>query len=161
METKVISPQGKEVIIGNNLPTVLIGERINPFGKGPIKEGMVTGNMEPIVKMAIQQVEDGADILIIRRYTAGEFELAGNRRMYINRGVGHTFPVRFNARPEAALFSRTGIPSPHLLGACTRELDDSPRGPLRLDRFYFCIFFFFHCQFCFLPRSLFCLALRL
>jgi 5-methyltetrahydrofolate--homocysteine methyltransferase len=65
METRVISPKGKEVIIGDNLPAVLIGERINPFGKGPIKEGMVTGNMEPIAKMAIQQVQDGADILII------------------------------------------------------------------------------------------------
>ena len=25
-----------------------------------------------------------------RRYTAGEFELAGNRRLYISRGVGHS-----------------------------------------------------------------------
>ncbi len=65
METRVVSAQGKEVIIGDNLPTVLIGERINPFGKGPIKEGMVTGNMEPIAKMAVQQVQDGADILIV------------------------------------------------------------------------------------------------
>ncbi len=65
METRVVSPKGKEVIIGDNQPTILIGERINPFGKGPIKEGMVTGNMEPIAKMAIQQVQDGADILII------------------------------------------------------------------------------------------------
>lgn len=65
METRVISPKGKEVIIGNNLPTILIGERINPFGKGPIKEGMVSGNMEPIRQEAIKQVEAGADILII------------------------------------------------------------------------------------------------
>jgi 5-methyltetrahydrofolate--homocysteine methyltransferase len=65
METCVVSPKGKEVIIGDNRSTILIGERINPFGKGPIKEGMVTGNMEPIAKMAIQQVQDGADILII------------------------------------------------------------------------------------------------
>jgi 5-methyltetrahydrofolate--homocysteine methyltransferase len=65
METHVISPKGKEVVIGDGRPTVLIGERINPFGKGPLKEGMLTGNMEPIAKMAIQQVQDGADILII------------------------------------------------------------------------------------------------
>lgn len=65
METKVVSPLGKEVIIGDNLPAILIGERINPFGKGPIKEGILSGNMEPIVKMALQQVEDGADILIL------------------------------------------------------------------------------------------------
>ncbi len=39
-----------------------------------------------------------------RRYTAGEFALAGNRRLYINRGVGYLVPVRFNVRPEVTLF---------------------------------------------------------
>jgi len=39
-----------------------------------------------------------------RRYTAGEFQLAGNRQLYISRGVGHSLPVRFNARPEVTLF---------------------------------------------------------
>jgi 5-methyltetrahydrofolate--homocysteine methyltransferase len=65
METRVVSPRGKEVVIGDNLPTVLIGERINPFGKGPIKQGMISGDMEPIRQEAIRQVEAGADILII------------------------------------------------------------------------------------------------
>ncbi len=39
-----------------------------------------------------------------RRYTAGEFELVGGRRMYINRGVGHLIQVRINVRPEVTLF---------------------------------------------------------
>jgi uncharacterized protein len=39
-----------------------------------------------------------------RRYTAGEFDLAGNRRLYISRGVGHLIPVRFNVRPEVTVF---------------------------------------------------------
>jgi predicted MPP superfamily phosphohydrolase len=39
-----------------------------------------------------------------RRYTAGEFQLAGNRQLYISRGVGHGMPVRFNVRPEVTLF---------------------------------------------------------
>jgi 5-methyltetrahydrofolate--homocysteine methyltransferase len=65
METRVVSPRGQEVIIGDTLPTVLIGERINPFGKGPIKEGMISGDMEPIRREAVAQVEAGADILII------------------------------------------------------------------------------------------------
>lgn len=43
-----------------------------------------------------------------RRYTAGEFELTGNRRLYISRGVGHSMRVRFNARPEVTLFRLTG-----------------------------------------------------
>ena len=39
-----------------------------------------------------------------KRYTAGEFALSGNRRMYINRGVGHLLHVRFNVRPEVTVF---------------------------------------------------------
>lgn len=39
-----------------------------------------------------------------RRYTAGEFSLSGNRRLYISRGVGHLFHVRFNVRPEVTVF---------------------------------------------------------
>ena len=63
MKTYVISPGGKEVPIGDNAPTVLIGERINPFGKGPIKEALLSGAMEPIREEALKQVEAGADIL--------------------------------------------------------------------------------------------------
>ncbi len=40
-----------------------------------------------------------------KRYTAGEFELAGDRRLYINRGLGHLMQVRFNVRPEITVFS--------------------------------------------------------
>lgn len=65
METRIKSPQGKEVIIGDNQPTILLGERINPFGKGPVKEGMMSGNMEPIRQEAIKQAEAGADVLIV------------------------------------------------------------------------------------------------
>jgi uncharacterized protein len=39
-----------------------------------------------------------------RLYTRGEFALSGNRTMYVNRGVGHLLPVRFNVRPEVTLF---------------------------------------------------------
>lgn len=63
MKTKLPSPGGKEVIIGDNLPTVLIGERVNAFGKGPIKQALISGAMEPIREEALKQVETGADIL--------------------------------------------------------------------------------------------------
>ena len=65
METSVFSPQGKEIIIGDDRPIVLIGERINPFGKGPLKEAMKSGDMEPIRTEALKQVEAGADILMV------------------------------------------------------------------------------------------------
>src|SRR5512136_2184521 len=65
METHLQSPQGKEVIIGDNHTTVLIGERINPFGKGPMKEAMKSGDLNPIREEALKQAEAGADILMI------------------------------------------------------------------------------------------------
>ena len=39
-----------------------------------------------------------------RRYTAGEYSVAGGRRLYINRGLGHLVQVRFNVRPEVTSF---------------------------------------------------------
>jgi hypothetical protein len=38
------------------------------------------------------------------RYTSGTFDVAGGRRLYISRGVGHTTRVRFNVRPEVTVF---------------------------------------------------------
>jgi 5-methyltetrahydrofolate--homocysteine methyltransferase len=63
MKTRLWSPGGKEIVIGDNLPTVLIGERINPFGKGLVKEALISGALEPIREEALKQVEAGADIL--------------------------------------------------------------------------------------------------
>jgi len=42
-----------------------------------------------------------------RLYTAGKFELSGNRQMYISRGVGHLLRARFNVRPEIPIFRLT------------------------------------------------------
>jgi uncharacterized protein len=44
-----------------------------------------------------------------RRYTAGEFQLSGNRRLYISRGVGHLIQVRFNVRPEVTVFDLEAV----------------------------------------------------
>jgi predicted MPP superfamily phosphohydrolase len=38
------------------------------------------------------------------RYTAGAFELAGGRQLYINPGLGYLRRVRFNMRPEITVF---------------------------------------------------------
>ncbi|MGD0230400.1 MAG: dihydropteroate synthase [Syntrophorhabdales bacterium] len=65
METSLRGPGGKAVVIGEGLPTVIMGERINPFGKGPVKEEMAARNMEPIRKEALEQVEAGSDVLIV------------------------------------------------------------------------------------------------
>ena len=40
-----------------------------------------------------------------KRYTAGVFQLSGNRQMYINRGLGYLLRMRFSCRPEITLFT--------------------------------------------------------
>jgi len=62
METKVSSPS-KEVIIGDNQPTALIGERINPTGKKKLAEALKAGDLEIVRKEALAQTQAGADII--------------------------------------------------------------------------------------------------
>lgn len=40
-------------------------------------------------------------------YVAGEVAAPGGRRVYINRGLGHLYRLRFNARPEITIFRLT------------------------------------------------------
>jgi len=40
-----------------------------------------------------------------KRWVAGEYDLAGGGKMYINRGLGYLQRVRFNARPEITVFT--------------------------------------------------------
>jgi 5-methyltetrahydrofolate--homocysteine methyltransferase len=62
METKITSAT-KEVIIGGDRPTVLIGERINPSGKKKLGEALKEGNLDIVRQEAKAQTEAGADIL--------------------------------------------------------------------------------------------------
>ena len=40
-----------------------------------------------------------------RRYPAGEIRVDAERTLYISRGVGHLYKVRFNVRPEVTMFT--------------------------------------------------------
>ena len=46
-----------------------------------------------------------------KRYTSGEIIVDANRTLYISRGVGHLYKIRFNVRPEIALFTLRPAPS--------------------------------------------------
>jgi len=74
METRVTSA-AKEVVIGDERPTVLIGERINPTGKKKLAESLQTGNLEIVRQDALAQVQAGADILDVNVGTTGVDEV--------------------------------------------------------------------------------------
>lgn len=62
MKTRVSSAT-KEVLINDDQPTVLIGERINPTGKKKLAAALQANDMELVRRVAIAQVQAGADIL--------------------------------------------------------------------------------------------------
>ncbi len=62
METR-ISSATKEVIIGHDRPTVLIGERINPTGKKKLAETLKAGDLGIVREEALAQAQAGADII--------------------------------------------------------------------------------------------------
>jgi 5-methyltetrahydrofolate--homocysteine methyltransferase len=74
METRVSNPT-REVIISDDQPTALIGERINPAGKKKLAEALKAGDLEIVRKEALAQAEAGADILDINVGTFGVDEV--------------------------------------------------------------------------------------
>ena len=74
METRVASA-AKEVIIGFDRPTVLIGERINPTGKKRLAEALRAGDLSVVREEALAQVAAGADILDVNVGATGVDEV--------------------------------------------------------------------------------------
>jgi predicted MPP superfamily phosphohydrolase len=46
-----------------------------------------------------------------KRYTAGAFDVGPGRTLYVNRGLGFFYQVRFDVRPELTLFTLTRGPA--------------------------------------------------
>lgn len=75
METRVSSAT-KEIVIGDERPTVLIGERINPTGRKKLAEALQAGNLEVVRRDALAQVKAGADMLDVNVGAVGVDEVA-------------------------------------------------------------------------------------
>ncbi|MDH5174671.1 MAG: dihydropteroate synthase [Elusimicrobiota bacterium] len=75
MATIVIS-KDRKVELGEGLPTVIIGERINPAGKKKLAEDLSQGKLDVLVREAISQKEAGADILDVNVAASGVDETA-------------------------------------------------------------------------------------
>jgi len=69
----------KRVTFGPGLPTVIIGERINPTGRKKFGEELLQGNFERVREDARRQAEAGADILDVNVGVGGIDEVAALR----------------------------------------------------------------------------------
>jgi len=74
METRVSCPE-REVFIGNNRPTVLIGERLNPTGKKKLSQALMERDFDLVRREALSQASSGADILDINVGVSGVDEV--------------------------------------------------------------------------------------
>jgi len=74
METR-ISSATREVLISNEGPTVLIGERINPTGRKKLAAALQAGELELVRQEALSQVEAQADVLDVNVGAAGVDEV--------------------------------------------------------------------------------------
>jgi len=61
----ILTGKNFEVKFGPRLPTVIIGERINPTGRKKLAEELKEGNLDIVAGDAIKQAEAGADIIDI------------------------------------------------------------------------------------------------
>ena len=73
MET-IIEGKESKVIISREMPTAIIGERINPTGRKKVAAALKENNMDYIVQEAIQQVEAGAHIIDVNVGVPGGVE---------------------------------------------------------------------------------------
>ena len=71
----IVTGKNCEVKFGPGLPTVIIGERINPTGRKKLAEELKKGNLEIVEEDARKQAEAGADIIDVNVGAAGVNEV--------------------------------------------------------------------------------------
>lgn len=71
----ILKGKGKKVVVGDNLPTVIIGERINPTGKKKLAAALLDGNLDIVREEALGQIEAGAHVLDVNVGAAGVDEV--------------------------------------------------------------------------------------
>jgi 5-methyltetrahydrofolate--homocysteine methyltransferase len=76
MKQTRVSSAARAVAIGGDLPTVLIGERINPTGRKRFSEALRAHDLAAVRAEAIAQRDAGADMLDVNASLAGVDEVA-------------------------------------------------------------------------------------
>lgn len=75
-----LTSRSKTVFIDQGLPTVLLGERINPTGRKKLAADIKEGNFLSVKKEALEQIEAGAHVLDVNMGVAGIDQAAAMQR---------------------------------------------------------------------------------
>lgn len=135
-QSTALSSRSRVVLCGPSEPLAIVGERINPSRKGPLKEAMIEGRWTVVRDEARLQTEAGAALLDVNAGIAGQ-----DRRKLMDGAIeavrgASPLPLSIDSDDgavlEAALRSCDGVP---LINSVTADDEALDRG-LSLARRY-------------------------
>ena len=98
-----LSSRSQTVVIDKSLPTVLIGERINPTGRKKLAAEIKDGSLLSVKKEALDQVKAGAKILDVNMGVGGIDQAAAMRRAVMEIAQLTAAPLAIDTSDAAAL----------------------------------------------------------
>lgn len=120
--TTILSSPTKTVEINRSLPTVIIGERINPTGRKQVLEALQKGDFDLIRKDALDQVAAGAAVLDINAGVPGADEPKLIQQLIRTVMDATDVPLCIDtADPEALAAALAVYPGKALVNSCNGE----------------------------------------
>lgn len=120
--TTLLKSKSKTVKIHRDLPTVIIGERINPTGRKAVLEALQAENFDIIRKDAIDQVAAGATVLDINAGVPGADEPSLIKQLIRNVQEVVDVPLCFDtANPQALAAALTMYEGKALINSVNGE----------------------------------------
>lgn len=120
--TTILSSSGQTIRIQRDLPTVIIGERINPTGRKQVLEALQRGDFDLIRKDALDQVAAGAAVLDVNAGVPGADEAKLLKEvMCAVMAVTDTPLCIDTADPQALAAALSLYPGKALVNSCNGE----------------------------------------
>jgi len=98
-----LASRSQTVVIDKSLPTVLIGERINPTGRKKLAAEIKDGSLLSVKKEALDQVKAGARVLDVNMGVGGIDQAAAMRRAVMEIAQLTAAPLAIDTSDAAAL----------------------------------------------------------
>ena len=124
-----VTSRTKTIYMGAGLPTVLIGERINPTGRKQLSQDIKEGNFTSVKKEGLEQVRAGAHILDVNMGVPGINQAEAMKKAVQELSMLVDAPLSIDTSDPAALEAGLRIyPGRALINSVSAE-------PERLEKF--------------------------
>ncbi|HZK26657.1 MAG TPA: homocysteine S-methyltransferase family protein [Thermoclostridium sp.] len=118
----ILSSSRRIVSISNQLPTCLIGERINPTGKKKLRQELKEGTMDLVTEYAMAQIDEGALVLDVNAGVPGIDETKTLTEMVKTLSTFVTVPLCLDSSSPEALESALRVyPGRALINSISAE----------------------------------------